>query len=63
MMLEIFLAAIALVFIFEGLLPFVAPKLWQSVMNEASQMPENALRMMGLVSIVIGLILLLFFSD
>ncbi|WP_130537123.1 DUF2065 domain-containing protein [Thiomicrorhabdus indica] len=62
-MTEVLIAAIALLFIFEGLLPFVAPSLWQKVMREASEMPENSLRIMGFASIVIGLVLLLFFSE
>lgn len=62
-MLETFLAAIALVFILEGLLPFALPNLWRKMMREATEMPENSLRIMGFVSIVIGLILLLFFSE
>jgi len=60
---EVLIAAIALLLIFEGLLPFVAPKLWQRVMREASEMPENQLRILGFISIAIGLMLLLFFSD
>lgn len=62
-MTEVLIAAIALLFIFEGLLPFVAPNFWQKVMREATEMPENSLRIMGFVSITIGLILLLFFSE
>lgn len=57
------LAAIALVFILEGLLPFVFPKLWQKMMSEAVKLSERELRVMGLVSIVIGLLILLFFSE
>lgn len=50
--------AIALLLIFEGLLPFVSPeslkKLYQSMLDT----PESSLRMFGLASIVTGLILL-----
>lgn len=60
---EVLIAALALLFIFEGLLPFVAPKLWQTVMRDATQLPENSLRLMGFASIAIGLVLLLLFSD
>ncbi|WP_237264243.1 DUF2065 domain-containing protein [Thiomicrorhabdus immobilis] len=56
-------AAIALVFILEGLLPFVFPSLWKRMMFEAMKMTERDLRIMGLVSISIGLVLLLFFSE
>ncbi len=56
------LAAIALVFILEGLLPFVFPKLWQKIMAEGVKLSERELRVMGFVSITIGLLILLFFS-
>jgi len=56
------LAAIALLFIFEGLLPFMFPKFWQKMMSEAVKLSERELRLMGLFSIVVGLIILFFFS-
>ncbi|MBO1924042.1 MULTISPECIES: DUF2065 domain-containing protein [Thiomicrorhabdus] len=61
-MLETLLAAIALVFILEGLMPFAFPHFWKKVMSEAVMQPENVLRIMGLISIAIGMILLLIFS-
>lgn len=57
------ISAIALVFIIEGLLPFVFPKGWKQMMSEAIQLSDRDLRTMGLVSIVIGLLILLFFSE
>ncbi|GAB6070457.1 hypothetical protein JCM30760_15540 [Thiomicrorhabdus hydrogeniphila] len=56
------LAAIALVFILEGLLPFVFPKFWQQMMEQAVKLGERDLRVMGFFSILIGLVILLFFS-
>jgi len=56
------LAAIALLFIMEGILPFVFPKFWKKMMREATELPETQLRMMGLVSVIIGMLILLFFS-
>jgi hypothetical protein len=61
-MFETLFAAFALVLIIEGLLPFVFPHFWKKMMSEASAMPEGNLRVMGLFSIAIGLILLLIFS-
>ncbi|UQB41659.1 DUF2065 domain-containing protein [Thiomicrospira microaerophila] len=52
------ITAIALVFIFEGLLPFLFPKFWQRIMLRAAQLPENHLRLTGLGSVLIGLIIL-----
>lgn len=59
----VLLSAIALLFIFEGLLPFAFPRLWKKMMAEATKLSERELRTMGLVSISIGLLLLLFFSE
>lgn len=56
------LAALALVFIFEGLLPFAFPEFWRRVMSEATRMPEMQLRLMGLLSLSVGMVLLLIFS-
>ncbi|MDG6773122.1 DUF2065 domain-containing protein [Thiomicrorhabdus sp. ZW0627] len=56
------LAAIALVFILEGLLPFVFPEFWRKVMTEAVQLSEKQLRVMGFLSLSIGMVLLLLFS-
>lgn len=61
-MLETLLTAIALVFILEGLMPFALPHFWKKVMSEAVAQSENVLRVMGLISIAIGMILLLIFS-
>jgi uncharacterized protein YjeT (DUF2065 family) len=55
---NLFLAAIALVFIFEGLLPFVFPKFWKHMITQAIEQDEKNLRMMGLISIAIGMTVL-----
>lgn len=52
------LSAIALVMVIEGLLPFANPGSSRRAMAMLSQMPENNLRVAGLVSIVSGLLLL-----
>jgi len=57
------LAAIALVFILEGLLPFVFPSGWKKMMLEAIKLSDRDLRVMGLFSISIGMLILLFFSE
>ncbi|WP_178860676.1 DUF2065 domain-containing protein [Thiomicrorhabdus cannonii] len=56
------LIALALVFVLEGLLPFVFPELWRRTMLEAVQLSERQLRIMGLASISIGMLLLLIFD-
>lgn len=52
------LTAIALVFVLEGLLPFMFPNFWKKMMQEATKLDENQLRLVGLTSIIIGLFLL-----
>jgi uncharacterized protein YjeT (DUF2065 family) len=56
------ISAIALVFILEGLLPFMFPKFWQNMMSQAILLTEKQLRIMGLVSISIGLAVLMFLT-
>jgi uncharacterized protein len=52
---ESLLAAFALVFVVEGLLPFVAPALWRESFRRLVLLTDGQLRFVGLVSIVIGL--------
>lgn len=59
---EILLAALALALILEGLAPFIAPKMWQKMMQEASSMPIQQVRLMGLIIMSIGLLVLLIFT-
>ncbi|MDX1795778.1 MAG: DUF2065 domain-containing protein [Hydrogenovibrio sp.] len=54
----VLISAIALVFILEGLMPFVFPHFWRKMMIEAIQLDEKKLRLMGFVSITIGMIIL-----
>ena len=53
-------AAFALYLVFEGLMPFVSPANWRKSMLMALQFRDGQLRLVGLVSIIIGLVLLLF---
>ena len=57
------LTAIALVLILEGLLPFVFPSFWKKMMADAVKLGVRDLRVMGFISILMGLVLLLFFSE
>jgi len=59
---NILLNAIALVFIIEGILPFVFPNFWRKMMAEAIKLEEKQLRMMGLSSLMIGVVVLLLFA-
>lgn len=52
------LNALALLLIFEGLLPFASPTSIKKVYKTMVETPESSLRLMGLASIVAGLVLL-----
>ena len=55
---NVLLAACALVLVFEGILPLVAPHAWRRAFQTLTQLPDEKLRVIGLVSMAIGLILL-----
>ena len=52
---EVIAAGIALVFVIEGILPFVAPRLWRDVFRQAMELTDGQLRFFGLISMVAGL--------
>ena len=55
------LTAFALVLVFEGLLPFAVPSLWRDTFKKLIEMSDGQIRFIGLISIVSGLVFLLFF--
>ncbi len=55
---EIFLPALALMLVMEGMMPFLAPNIWRDTFVRLAQLREGQIRFMGLVSMVFGLILL-----
>ncbi|TMH52088.1 MAG: DUF2065 domain-containing protein [Betaproteobacteria bacterium] len=57
---ETFLAACALVLVLEGLLPLVAPRAWRDAFRRLTDLSDGQLRFIGLISIVIGIVLLAF---
>ncbi len=54
-MLSIFISALGLVFVIEGILPFLSPGLWRQLMQTMLTQSDHALRIMGLVSMLLGL--------
>lgn len=54
-MLYPFIWAIGLVFVIEGLLPFLAPRFWRQMMQQMLMQNDRMLRTFGLVSMLIGL--------
>ena len=58
-MADLLLGALALMLVFEGLLPFLSPGLWRSVFEQATKMSDGQIRFIGLTSILLGLLALL----
>lgn len=54
--------ALALMLVFEGMMPFISPRGWRQTMQQASQLPDHVLRVIGLVSMVAGVLVLTFFG-
>ncbi|KAA3638396.1 MAG: DUF2065 domain-containing protein [Proteobacteria bacterium] len=52
-----FIAAIALVLILEGIMPFVAPSQWKQMLVQISQMSDKNLRIMGAVMMIVGVLI------
>jgi len=55
---ELVAAGIALMLVFEGILPFVAPRLWRETFRKALELTDGQLRFFGLLSMVAGLAIL-----
>ena len=52
------LMALALMLVIEGLLPFLAPRLWRETFLRLMQLSDGQIRFFGLTSMIAGLILL-----
>ena len=52
------LSALALVLVIEGIMPFISPKGWRETMLQASRLEDKTLRTIGLVSMLLGAVLL-----
>jgi uncharacterized protein YjeT (DUF2065 family) len=55
---ETLLLALALMLVIEGLLPFVAPRVWREAFRRVTELSDGQIRFLGLSSLVIGAILL-----
>jgi uncharacterized protein YjeT (DUF2065 family) len=61
-MLNTLLIALGLMLVLEGLLPFLAPKLWRETFQRITQLADGQLRFMGLTSMLVGLLVVIFSS-
>ena len=53
-----FFVAVGLVFIFEGMILFISPKRLKQILKLINEYTEKKIRLIGLFSITIGLIIL-----
>jgi uncharacterized protein len=53
------LAALGLMLVLEGLLPFIAPQAWRETFKRMIELKDGQLRFVGIISIVAGLLLVL----
>ena len=52
------LAAIALILVIEGIMPFLSPATMRRTLQQLTQLPDRVLRTVGLASMITGVILL-----
>ena len=52
------LAALALVLVIEGMVPFINPQSLRRMLETVSQLDDRTLRITGLVSMIIGVVML-----
>lgn len=56
-----FLLALALMLVIEGLLPFVAPKVWRETFRRVIELSDGQIRFIGLTSLAVGVLLMTIF--
>lgn len=54
-MAHLFFVALGLVFVMEGFLPFLTPRIWRRIMQQMIIQSDKALHLFGLISMLIGL--------
>ena len=57
---DLLLGALALMLVFEGLLPFLSPQAWRRAFERATRLSDGQIRFFGLTCMVLGLLLLAF---
>jgi len=59
-MLDWVIGALALMLVFEGLLPFLSPGAWRRMFERALQLSDGQIRFIGLSCMLAGLLMLFF---
>jgi uncharacterized protein YjeT (DUF2065 family) len=57
---QLLLTAVALMLVFEGILPFLAPGIWRETFRRLTEMSDGQIRFIGLTSMLVGLLILYF---
>jgi len=52
------MGALALMLVFEGVLPFLSPTAWRQVFERALKLTDGQIRFIGLTSMLVGLLML-----
>ena len=55
---QLLLTAVALMLVFEGILPLLAPGRWRETFRRLTLLTDGQIRFIGLTSMLIGLIIL-----
>ena len=60
-MLNLLLLAFALMLVIEGLMPFLAPRIWRETFRRVTELSDGQIRFIGLTSMLVGIVLLTVF--
>lgn len=60
-MIDLLIGGVALMLVFEGVLPFLSPTTWREVFTKALRLSDGQIRFLGLSSMLVGLLLLVLF--
>lgn len=60
-MVDLLIGGVALMLVFEGVLPFLSPSTWREVFAKALRLSDGQIRFLGLSSMLVGLLLLVVF--
>ena len=61
-MADIWLGALALMLVIEGLLPMLNPGGWRRIFERATQLSDGQIRFVGLGSVAVGTVLLMIWA-
>ena len=56
---SLLVAALALMLVLEGVLPFLSPSIWRETFRKVTELSDGQIRFIGLSSMIIGLVLLM----